>query len=307
MSDVSQNPQAMPGKSKLRFIPFIGHKLAARAANKANVAIIRLNGVIGAAGAFKRGLTLEALEESIEKAFDVKHLKAVALSVNSPGGSPVQSALIAKRIRDLAEEKNIPVYAFCEDAAASGGYWLACAGDEIYANESSIIGSIGVISAGFGFPDLLEKIGVERRVYTSGESKSQLDPFSKEKAADIKHLKALQNDIHEHFKDYVRGRRGEKLNSDEEKNLFSGSFWTGSKACELGLVDEIGELRDICRKKFGDKTEFKDMQSQKSFIQRKLGLGSRFGGSILGNAGAEIGSQLVATAEERAWWSRLGL
>ncbi|MTI08292.1 S49 family peptidase [Curvivirga aplysinae] len=289
-------------KSKLRYIPFIGHKLAEKQAQKAVISVLRLNGVIGAAGFMKKGLSLEALEEVIEKAFEEKQLKAVALSINSPGGSPVQSALIAARIREKAKEKDVPVYAFCEDAAASGGYWLACAGDEIYAHSSSIVGSIGVISAGFGFPELLEKIGVERRVYTSGESKSQLDPFSKEKASDIKHLKSLQNDIHEQFKDYVRSRREGKL-TEEEKKLFSGSFWTGAKAAEYGLVDGLGELRNVCKDKFGDKTKFKEASAPKSFIQRKLGLEGKFAGLSLSGVGEDI----MSSAEERSWWARIGL
>lgn len=297
MSDAAQK-----SKSKLRYIPFVGKKLALKKAQKSVVSVLRLNGVIGAAGFMKKGMSLEALEEVIEKAFEQKHLKAVALSINSPGGSPVQSALIAGRIRELAEEKDVPVYAFCEDAAASGGYWLACAGDEIYAHSSSIVGSIGVISAGFGFTELLEKIGVQRRVYTSGDSKSQLDPFSAEKASDIKHLKSLQNDIHEQFKDYVKSRRTDKLKEDEKK-LFSGSFWTGAKAEEFGLVDGLGELRNICKEKFGDKTKFVEAEMSKSFIQRKLGLGSKLSGFNLSGVGQEV----LSSAEERFWWSRIGL
>ncbi len=289
-------------KSKLRFIPFVGKKLAEKADKKAVVSVLRLSGVIKAGGGMKKGLNLEALEEVIEKAFEEKHLKAVALSINSPGGSPVQSALIAGRIREIAKEKDVPIFAFCEDAAASGGYWLACAGDEIYAHPSSIVGSIGVISGNFGFPAMLEKIGVERRVYTSGESKSQLDPFKAEKASDVKHLKSLLSDIHEQFMDYVRTRREGKLR-EEEKVLFSGSFWTGAKAADLGLVDGLGELRSVCRDKFGDETKFVEAEIEKSFLQRKLGLGAKISGLSM----ASVGEEILTSAEDRFWWSRIGL
>lgn len=283
----------------VRCIPIVGKKLADRLDQRATVSILRLYGVIGQSGGPVRrgGLSLQDLEENIEHAFEQKHLKAVALAINSPGGSPVQSALIASRLRALSEKHEVPVLAFCEDAAASGGYWLACAGDEIYAQPASIVGSIGVISAGFGFTDLIEKIGVERRVYTSGDSKSQLDPFKPEKAADVKHLKALQNDIHEQFKDYVRERRGDNL-TDDGKALFSGSFWTGQIARDKGLVDQLGELKAVCREKFGDKVKFKDVSKPKGFLQKKLGLGSSLSGA---------GQELLATVEERAWWGRLGL
>ncbi|WP_259780363.1 S49 family peptidase [Aestuariispira ectoiniformans] len=281
----------------LRKLPFVGKKLADRFGKSGNVAVIRLYGVIGQAGLMKKGLNLQDLEESLEQAFEVKKLKAVALSINSPGGSPVQSALIAGRIRELAAKNEVPVYAFCEDAAASGGYWLACAGDEIYAQSASIVGSIGVISAGFGFTELIEKIGVERRVYTSGDSKSQLDPFKPEKKDDIKHLKELQNDIHEQFKGYVRARRDGKLQK-EEKDLFNGNFWTGAAAADLGLVDGLGELKAVCRDKFGDKVSFKDVSKPKGWLQRKLGMESRLDA---------VGRGLMNQVEERWWWGRLGL
>jgi len=172
--------------------------------------------------------------------------------VNSPGGFPVQSTLIAKRIRDLAQERQVPVLAFCEDVAASGGYWLACAADEIFAQESSVIGSIGVISSGFGFQEAIAKLGIERRLYTAGEKKSLLDPFQPEKPEDVKRLEALQSDIHASFMDLVRSRRGKRLKGDE-KDVFSGAFWTGRRALELGLVDGIGDLRTVLRDRFGDK------------------------------------------------------
>jgi signal peptide peptidase SppA len=218
----------------------------------------------------------------------------VALAVNSPGGSPVQSALIAKRIRALAAEKEVPVFAFCEDVAASGGYWLACAGDEIYADGSSIIGSIGVVSAGFGFPALLEKIGVERRVHTSGTKKAILDPFRPENPDDVEHLKELQEDIHSQFKDYVRARRGDRLAAGEDV-LFTGEFWTGSRAVELGLVDAIGDLRGVMREKYGEKVRLQVVGERKSWLQKRFGLDAAWA------------DELVAAVETRLAWARYGL
>ena len=286
-------------KAALAKVPVIGKPIAGKLKGKPNIAILRLYGVIGQAGGPLRrgGLNLHDLETVIEEAFKQPNLKAVALAINSPGGSPVQSALIAARIRGLAKEKDVPVLAFCEDAAASGGYWLSCAADEIIAQPASVVGSIGVISAGFGFTEMISKIGVERRVYTSGDSKSQLDPFVPEKAADVKHLKELQNDIHEQFKDFVRDRRDGKL-KETEKKLFSGSFWTGAQALELGLVDQLGELKAVCRERYGDKVEFKDVSKPKSWLQKKMGLDSRL---------ANMAEELVQSAENRWWWSRLGL
>ena len=290
-----------PDRKLLRKVPFIGNKLANIFDGAPQVAVIRLSGVIGQGGGLRKGgLNLADLSESIEEAFELSKVKAVALVINSPGGSPVQSSLIAGLIRQLAEEKNIPVLAFCEDAAASGGYWLACAADEIYAQPASILGSIGVISAGFGFTDAIEKLGIERRVYTSGETKSQLDPFKPEKASDIKHIKSLQADIHEQFKNYVKSRRGERLDSDD-KHMFSGSFWTGVKAQEMGLIDAIGDMRSVCRDKFGDKVKFKVMTQPKSWVQKKLGMMN------MKSAIENIGPAAINSAEDRLWWNRLGL
>jgi signal peptide peptidase SppA len=262
------------------------------------VGVLRLTGVIGQLGVGRRGgLVLADLAEPIEKAFALRRLKAVALAINSPGGSPVQSALIAGRIRALAAEKEVPVYAFCEDVAASGGYWLACAGDEIYANGASIVGSIGVISASFGFPALLEKLGVERRVYAAGDRKAQLDPFSPEVAKDVRHLKTLQKDLHGQFIDFVRERRGDALKG-EDKTLFSGDFWSGREAAKLGLVDGIADLRTRMRELYGENVRLRAVTEPKGWLQRRLGLDSR----VDGWAG-----DLVAAVEERAWWARYGL
>ena len=267
------------------------------------VAVIRLHGVIGRMGPLRSGLTLAGLAAVIERAFKMKHLKAVAISVNSPGGSPVQSSLIFKRLRALAEEKDIPILAFAEDAAASGGYWLACAGDEIFADENSIVGSIGVISGGFGFPELLRRIGVERRMHTAGNNKGMLDPFQPEKPEDVKHFKSLQSDIHESFIDLVRSRRGKRLKGDD-KEVFSGAFWTGRRALELGLVDGIGDLRSVIRDRFGEKARLRLVQARRGYLSRRLGF--RAGGDGLpGPAG--WAAELLAAVEERFLWNRLGL
>ena len=252
------------------------------------VAVIRLNGAIGGGG-FGRGLTDAGLAPLIEKAFAAKRLAAVALSINSPGGSPTQSALIAARIRRLAEEKEVPVYAFCEDVAASGGYWLATAGDEIYADDNSIIGSIGVIYAGFGFHAFLEKQGVERRVHTAGRSKSMLDPFRPEREEDIERIKRLQGVIHDNFIDQVKDRRGDRL--AEGADLFTGEVWVGHEAKDVGLIDEIGHLAPTMKAKFGDKTRFRVVAPKRGLFQR------------LGGPGVE---DIAFALEERAMWARYG-
>ena len=277
------------------------------------VTVLRLSGVVGQIGPMRNGMTLPAMAGLIEKAFASKQLSAVALSVNCPGGSPVQSALIAKRIRDLAEEKDVEVYAFTEDVAASGGYWLACAADHIYADESSIVGSIGVISAGFGFTGLMERIGVERRVHTAGDKKMLLDAFREEDPADVKRLKAVQKDIHEAFKEQVRKRRGERLKG-AERTLFSGEFWTGRKAEELGLIDGIGELRQVMREKFGEKVRLRRIEPPKSWFRRGVGVatpiwpGAETSDSAWGaDWGASLAGGLVSAVEERALWQRYGL
>lgn len=279
-------------------IPLVGDRLADRMARAPTVAVLRLSGVIGQLGPTRRGgLALAELAEPIEKAFTLPRLKAVALAVNSPGGSPVQSSLIAGRIRALAEENDVPVYAFCEDVAASGGYWLACAADEVYANGASIVGSIGVISAGFGFPAVLEKLGIERRVYSAGERKAQLDPFQPEVAKDVRHLKDIQQDLHDQFIDYVRTRRGDKLNGPD-KTLFTGDFWSGRQAAELGLVDGIADLRGKMREEYGEKVRLRIVTQPRGWLQRRLGMDGLAGG---------LARDLIGAVEERAWWSRYGL
>lgn len=210
-------------------------------------------------------MDVDSLAVPIEKAFSAKSINAVALVINSPGGSPVHSMLIAEKIRYWSEKKKKPVYAFTLDVAASGGYWLACAADEIYAAPSSIVGSIGVVSAGFGFPELLEKLGVERRIYTAGKNKAMLDPFLRESKQDISHLRDLQKDIHEQFYHWVIQRRGKKLNEPDREQIFSGRFWTGRKAVKLGLVDGEGSLETIMRKKFGKNVRFQRFAAKRGF------------------------------------------
>ena len=279
----------------LRRIPVAGEKIANRVEGGPLVNVLRLDGVIGrASGPRRGGMALSDMAESIEKAFKGPQLSAVALAINSPGGSPVQSALIATRIRALAAENEVPVYAFCEDVAASGGYWLACAADEIYANPASIVGSIGVVFAGFGFPEMLAKIGVERRVHTAGEKKAILDPFKSEDQEDVEILKELQADIHEQFKDHVRERRGDKLQADESV-LFSGEFWTGNRALGLGLVDGLGDLRSVMRERYGEKVKLRVVGRRRGWLDKRLGMRN------------DWADELIGAVESRALWSRYGL
>lgn len=251
------------------------------------VSVIRLNGVI-AAGA--RGLNDAGLADSIERAFRKGKPAAVALVINSPGGSPAQSSLIGARIRRLADEKKIPVFAFVEDAAASGGYWLACAADDIFVDQTSVVGSIGVISASFGFPQVLDKLGIERRVHTAGQAKSFLDPFQPEKAEDVARLIDLQEQIHQSFIAHVKKRRGSRLT--ENGDLFTGEIWVGAKAVEVGLADGVGHLSEVMKARFGEKTRFAVYGPRRSLFRR---------------FGIEAGSAAIAGLEERALWARYGL
>lgn len=264
------------------------------------VALIRLQGVIGRTSVIgPGGLTLNGVEKIIARAFDQKKLSAVALAVNSPGGSPVQSALIADRIRQLADEKDVPVMAFVEDVAASGGYWLACAADEIFADRNSIIGSIGVIYTGFGFPEAIDRLGIERRIYTAGDSKSMLDPFQPEDPEDIKRIKVLQADIYNNFKQMVRDRRGERLQGDD-KTLFNGDVWTGGQALEFGLIDGIGDSRSVLRERFGEKVNIKPVSIRTNPLKKFLAGGSSSMARDHVAAGLEV-------LEEWSSWKRYGL
>ncbi len=261
-----------------RWIPFVK--------SSPQVAVVRLQGAIASGG---RGLNDAGMADAIEKAFKSKP-DAVAIEINSPGGSPVQSSLIAARIRRLADEKKIPVFAFVEDVAASGGYWLAVAADEIYVDRGSVVGSIGVISAGFGLEGSLAKLGAERRIYTAGKSKSMLDPFQPEKPADVKRLKSLLDQLHAYFIDHVATRRAGKLPDGED--LFTGEIWVGEAAIEKGLADHLGHLVPVMKERFGDKVKFRRYGQKRSFL-------SRFGARIVDDA--------VAGIEERAAYARFGL
>jgi len=231
---------------------------------------IRLSGVIGSVGKFKQGLDLSGQQELIEKAFSIKKAKAIAISVNSPGGSPVQSHLIYSYIKKQAKKNKKKVLVFAEDVAASGGYLIACAGDEIYANSSSIIGSIGVIYSSFGLQELIKKAGIQRRIYTAGKNKSTLDPFVEEKEEDIQRLKKIQLDLHSDFIKVVEESRSTKLKKDKNMDLFTGEFWSGSKAKDLGLIDGLGNADEILKEKFGEDVVIKTFEKPKSWLNKKL-------------------------------------
>ena len=267
--------------------------------NAVEIPVVRLQGMImEASSPLRQTLSLSSCANALEKAFSDKEAPAVAISLNSPGGSPVQSRLIYRRIRDLAEEKHKRVLIFVEDVAASGGYMIACAGDEIFADPSSVVGSIGVVSASFGFPELLKKIGVERRVYTAGKNKVSLDPFQPEKKADVDHLKALQLEIHETFINLVKESRGSKLVDDP--NLFTGMFWTGKKGKELGFVDELSDLRSLIKQRYGHDAKMRLVSASRSLLGRKTP-------AISAGLVSSAVDGLIQSAEERALWQRYGL
>src|SRR5690606_8517288 len=268
------------------------------------IPVVRLQGAIMAAGSqFRPALNLANAAPALEKAFAYKDAPVVAISINSPGGSPVQSRLIFQRIRALAEEKDKKVLMFVEDVAASGGYMIALAGDEIFADPTSIVGSIGVVSGGFGFPELLRKIGVERRVYTAGENKVILDPFQPEKEGDIEYLKTLQREIHEVFIAMVKERRGSRL-ADEE-TLFSGLFWTGTRGLDLGLVDGLGEMRETLKRRYGAKARMELVGGARSLLGRRLP--GVMGAGAARDVGGVAAAGLAEGLEEKAMWSRYGL
>jgi serine protease SohB len=268
------------------------------------VPVVRLTGIIGVSTPFRPGLTISSCAKSLERAFGTRNAKAVALVINSPGGSATQSHLIFKRIRALAAEKKLPVIAFIEDAGASGGYMIACAAGEIVADESSIVGSIGVVGGSFGFNRLIEKIGIERRLYTSGDHKAMLDPFLPEKPDDVERLKALQREIHEFFIGLVKESRGAKL-SGSEPDLFSGEYWIGSRALALGLVDRIGDLRGVLRERFGKDVSTPLVAADRGFFGRRIpGVGAGLGG-LLDRPG--LADEVISALEARALWARYGL
>jgi len=264
------------------------------------VAVVRLDGVIGPRQ-WRTAMSLASHAAALERAFAMSRLSGVALAINSPGGSPVQSALLFRRIRQLAEEKGVPVFAFAEDVAASGGYWLALAGDEIYAEEASLLGSIGVVSAGFGVARLIDRLGIERRLHTAGERKSLLDPFLPEDPADVARLSELQQDIHETFKAHVRRRRLGKINAEDE-TLFSGEVLTGRMALARGLIDGIGDLRSVMRARFGDNVRLVPVATERRrrwWMPRPR----RFVERDLWTPVADV----IGWLEARALWARFGL
>lgn len=265
------------------------------------VPVIRLSGVIGALAPLRPGLSLASCASAIERAFNTSNARAVALQINSPGGSPVQSRLIFQRIRALSKEKSLPVHVFIEDVGASGGYLLALAGDEIYADQSSIVGSIGVIYAGFGFVELIDKIGVDRRVYTAGEKKMALDGFQPENPDDIARLKNLQAIIHKDFIDLVKDRRGKKIEAAGDQ-LFTGEFWTGRQALELGLIDGMIDLRTKMRELYGDEVRLKLVSMERGLFRRRSS-----GVSLELPDGLDLANGVLGSLEARAMWARFGL
>lgn len=278
-------------------------------ADRPRVPVVRLTGVIGISSPLRPGLTLAGIARSLDRAFAIRNAPAVALAINSPGGSPVQSHLIFRRIRELAAENNRRVIAFVEDVAASGGYMIACAADEIIADPHSIVGSIGVVGGSFGFDKAIAKIGIERRLYTSGEHKATLDPFLPENPDDVARLKKLQREIHDSFIALVKSRRGAKL-SGPENDLFTGEYWAGQRAQELGLVDAIGDLRAVLRERFGDKVVTPLIGAERGWLRRRVpGVG--LGRGELPQIGAEFGAglveDLISALEARALWARYGL
>jgi len=265
------------------------------------VPVVRLTGIVGFSTPLRPGLTLAGLARTLDRAFAIRHAAAVALAINSPGGSPVQSHLIFRRIRELAQENKRHVIAFLEDAGASGGYMIACAADEIVADSYSIVGSIGVVGGSFGFDKLIEKLGIERRLYTAGEHKAMLDPFLPEKPDDVERLKKLQQEIHGDFIALVKSRRGGKLNGPEN-DLFSGEYWTGRRALELGLVDAVGDLRTVLRERFGDKVVMPLISAERGFLGRRV-----FGVGRNAPMPAGLAEEAISALEARAIWARYGL
>jgi len=269
------------------------------------VPVVRLTGIVGFSTPLRPGLTLAGLARTLERAFTVRRAAAIALVINSPGGSPVQSHLIFRRIRQLGEQYKRPVIAFIEDAGASGGYMIACAADEIVADQHSIVGSIGVVGGSFGFDKAIAKLGVERRLYTSGEHKAMLDPFLPENPDDVERLKKLQREIHDDFIALVKSRRAGKL-AGAEDDLFSGAYWTGRRALELGLVDAIGDLRSVLRERFGDKVVTPLVSADRGWLGRRL-LGTTGDAPLADPARLAVAEDLISALEARAIWGRYGL
>lgn len=282
-------------KDLLCDLPYVGDYVERRP----KVAVVRLSGVITDAGARKGAVSYARCAQSIEDAFALKDVREVAVVINSPGGAPAQCSLLSAVIRQCANDKKVPVTAFVEDVAASGGYWLACAADKIYVQPSSIVGSIGVIAAGFGFEDFIRRHDIKRRVHTSGQSKSMLDPFLPEKKQDVERLKVLQGEIHAQFITWVKDRRGTRLKG-RDAELFEGNIWTGAGAVAQGLADATGDLRGVMHDKYGERVKLIDFEPEKPFLQAIMGVRARSGG-------AGVAAEFMAALEERGFWQRFGL
>ena len=293
-SGISARPQSK-FEQLLSFLPL------GLGVSKPVVAIFRLDGVIGKVGTLKSGLTLSSLNKLIEKMFKLERLDAICLSINSPGGSPVQADLIATRIIELAKAKDVPVFSFVEDVAASGGYWLACAGSKIYASKSSIIGSIGVISSGFGFHEAIEKLGIERRVYTEGKTKSVLDPFKPAKNSDIKIIRKIQQDIQYHFISTIKDRRAGRLTQNDDI-LFNGEFWSAQTAVDYGLIDGIDNLYSFIQKRYGDNVKIEHIENKQSWIKKKLSMSQ-----ISQEFAGKLAESVMDSAERRLLQSRFDI
>jgi signal peptide peptidase SppA len=293
----------MAPSSVLRFVPSPLLKILPRRfrIEVPLVSVVRLSGAIGTVLPLRAGLNISSVAPMLERAFALPGLRAVALVVNSPGGSPAQSHLIFKRVRSLAEEKRLPVFAFVEDAAASGGYMIACSADEIFADPSSVVGSIGVISASFGLNRFIERFGIERRVHTAGDNKAMLDPFRPEDPKDVERLKGLQARIHAMFVELVKSRRGSRLKT-ENGDLFSGAFWVGAEAAELGLIDGLGDIRSVLRERFGDTVQMRVIPPARQNLLARLFNRQPFGPQNLFDP-----REGLAALEERVAWARLGL
>jgi signal peptide peptidase SppA len=270
------------------------------------VPVVRLSGLIGAVTPLRPGMSLAGVARTLERAFAMKNAKAVALVINSPGGSPVQSRQIYLRIRQLAAEKKLPVLVFVEDVAASGGYMIACAGDEIFCDPSSIMGSIGVVGGSFGFQELIKKVGVERRLYTAGEHKAMLDPFLPENPDDVARVKALQREIHTIFIGLVRQSRGTRLKGSDDV-LFTGEYWAGETSVSLGLADAIGDLRSTLRARYGDKVLTPVVAPSTGLLSGLLGRKSAGAGTLSQLDGiAGLPDELISALESRAIWAKFG-
>jgi signal peptide peptidase SppA len=302
MTEKTDNASGLPGLID-RLMEFVPARLRR---GVAVVPVVRLSGVIGAVTPLRPGMSLTGVAKTLERAFATKNAKAVALLINSPGGSPVQSRQIYLRIRQLAAEKKLPVLVFVEDVAASGGYMIACAGDEIFCDPSSILGSIGVVGGAFGFQDLIKKIGVERRLYTAGEHKAMLDPFLPENPDDVARVKALQREIHAIFIALVKQSRGGRLKGADHV-LFTGEYWAGETSVSLGLADAIGDLRSTLRARYGDKVLTPVIAPATGMLSSLLGRKSAGAGTLTSLEGiAGLPDELISALETRAIWAKFG-